>query len=556
MLLLAGASFPGAARAEPIPSTVIAGKGDDGRPVNPPADWPEAAGIWNAKAVRYNPASDRLVFETFREDILGTSELRDAVDPSKTGKAANRLAELVFTAGEEPVGTFEPDHTSVLYIADHDGRNARCIGCETVADGVGGVEIWKIAPSGDGTPSPAVRQIGAKVFARQNKDLAAWHPGGKWITASVEMPSHAGSHFTGHGEIGMFNDIWAISDDGRVWVQLTDWQAGWVHADPVARMPYQAADPLCPTGDQYGTPEMPEPYAAYACSPKGAPPPVNGVMRTTVGQTVGADGRTLIVWGERVGIDTRYPFVGPLQFGRGKLAFTPEGLPAIVDMKNNLTPTPGNPMGEGLWSNPGGRTVIGTAYEPFNFAPDDTRLALASDAFLSHKPGVALDGPLRIEINGVRNYVPTQAFWDLGEWRTDGSSYESLTLYDPAGYAYPDNASPAPMDRLGYFEEPSAYLELGPDAYIAVGSSVNPDFSFPRFQETFFLETWIFGKDAPRKAAKVTDFNAAAHLWTYPTSFDAKRKRLYLVQQAGGKGSDTTKQPTLVRVMDLSGIGD
>ncbi|MCP5432226.1 MAG: hypothetical protein H6923_03040 [Alphaproteobacteria bacterium] len=541
---VAWAAAPAGA-VEPLPSAVLVGVDESGAAINPPADWPAEAGPWNGKAARYNEATDALAFETFRADIRGASRLRATLDPSGTGAASHKFAPLVYEAGPVRPASMESDGTTVLYVSDGEGKGARCIGCADIVDGVDGAQIWKVAPSTDGTPAIPVRLEGARLHANQSKDHPAWTPDGKWLTAAVEMPVHAGIHRIGAGEIGMFTDIYAVSVDGKIWVQLTDWQATWSHADKVSPMPYQSDDPLCPTGRQYATAKRPEPYAGYHCSAAGAPPQTSGVMRPTLARTALANGNVALAWGSRVGLDLRYSWGGVQHLATAELAFAPSGLPAIVHMRNNLAPTPADPDGGGLWANPGGDTLIGAGYEPWDFTFDGTKLAFATDVFLSHKPGVTLD---RLpEIDGK---VYSQIYVDVAERSVDGMSLVDLTLYDPEGYAYPDQKTFAPIAKYGFFEEPTAYVELGPNAYAAIASSASADYDQTRYHKTFFLETWLFGSGSPRSARRITDFNAAAFTWTYPTSFDRRARRLYLTQVPAGQGGGNP--PGKVLAIDLS----
>ena len=107
----------------------------------------------------------------------------------------------------------------------------RCIGCADMVDGLDGVRIFQAELSDADRPNAPLRKTGFTVYANQNKDLAAWYPDGQWLFAGVEMPRHALKHDLGNSEVGMFNDLWAISADGKIWVQLTDFAGTWQFED-------------------------------------------------------------------------------------------------------------------------------------------------------------------------------------------------------------------------------------------------------------------------------------------------------------------------------------
>jgi hypothetical protein len=77
-LIAACSSGGGGGSGTPVPPpssapTILVGTGAAGVAHNAPADWPAQAGNWNARGARYHAASDRLVFETYRDDIRGGS---------------------------------------------------------------------------------------------------------------------------------------------------------------------------------------------------------------------------------------------------------------------------------------------------------------------------------------------------------------------------------------------------------------------------------------------------------------------------------------------------
>jgi len=267
-----------------------------------------------------------------------------------------------FVAGPG-TGAFKPDGTTVLYVSGRNGENPRGIGCRDIVDGQGKMAVYRALLSTSETPNAPQRQARAIVYANQNKDLAAWHPDGQWIFAAVEMNRHALTHDAGNGETGRFNNLWAISADGNIWVQLTDFEATWKYYDPVAPMPYAAYDVLnAPESARYASLWHRHPYVAYSASAKGEPPPASGVFRPTAGNSR-RGGKVPIVWGERVGLHPKYAWGGTLQLATAEIGFV-NGLPALVNYRRNLTPSPQHPDGRNLWSNPGGDAVIGAGYEP------------------------------------------------------------------------------------------------------------------------------------------------------------------------------------------------
>ena len=398
----------------------------DGSVVAAPQDWPAKAGTWNAKGARYHPASRRLVFETFRKDIVGGSIV------AATGEIKAPGVRSYFVAGPG-TGTEIADGTTILYIAGRDGGESYAIGERDCMDGVDGLTMYMAAPSTTGTPQRPLRQRGASMYANRNKDLAAWHPNGKWIIAAVEMPRHALTHDKGNGETGLFNNLWAISADGKIWVQLTRFETTWRYFDPVAMLPYAAADRKNnPVGAWYASKDHTEPYAIFSASAPGEPPPASGIMRPVCGHHE-VNGRTPVVWAERVGLSPGYVWGGTLQLAMADIVFV-DGIPTLVNYRRSLTPTPAAPAGEGLWANRDGNTVIGAGYEAWDISPDDTEILFASDVFFSgsHTAG---NWPY-----GRKTRAWTQAFPDVAAWNWEIPSLENITAYRPGVYTYKDNA--------------------------------------------------------------------------------------------------------------------
>jgi hypothetical protein len=495
--------------------TIIVGTDADGVVHHAPADWPAAAGPWNGRAARFLAAGRKLVFESYRADIRGGSI---AIPLAAAGPPA--LART-FVAGPG-TGTIDATGTTVLYVANADGSDPSCLGCADVRDGENGVRIYRRAPSPTGAVGLAQRRPGAAVYANQNKDVAAWSPDGRWIIASVEMPRHALAHTYGAGEIAMFNDIWAISADGKTWVQLTDFASGWRYVYPSTPLPVPSADRLrCPTGAQYATAAAPHPFDAYACSAPGQPPPTIGVMRPTVSPVAGADGAP-VAWAERVGLDARYTWGGALQLALADLVIA-DGLPALVRYRRNLTPTPAHPDGSDLWSNPGGHQVVGAGYEAWSFSDDGRRLGFASDVFLSTS-----DPGLKPTISPI-----SEAFTDVGIWSLQApAALLDLTAFDPVVYNYRPNGAPGAAGHLGHWEEPSVFVDdAAGRRLVAFGGSadLDPPWDPRRNAATFGLETWLVPEDRSSPAVRLTYFCDPSHrAWAYPTAFDRARQTLFL----------------------------
>ncbi len=397
-----------------------------------------------------------------------------------------------------------------------------------MTDGVDGVAIYKVAPSTTAQPGAVTPQKGATIYANRNKDLAHWVPGCQWLVAGVEMPLHAETHGVGDSEIGMFNDLWVISADGKTWVQLTDYAPTWTYADTVAPMPFECSDPSCPTGCQYGAAA---PFAAYSCSATGKPPPASGTMRPVVsnGQAGGAAGSAKVIWGERVGVTLdmakpKYAWGGVLQLARADLV-TVSGVPGLASYQRNLTPTPAAPAGTDAWANPGGATVIGAGYESWSFSDDDATFYFASDAFLS------TSNP------SVQQHVSTssEAFTDVigWTWSAAAPTLTDLTRYDPVVYAYQPNAGPAPVSSYGHWEEPVVVSRGAASAFFAFASSADlePAWNPAATAATFGLEVWLLRADRSKPAGKLTHFNepaSAPRVLAYPTALNPSDQSLYI----------------------------
>jgi len=502
----------------------VVGIDDCGKVHNQPEDWPADAGIWNGKGARYNPRTRQLVFEVFRKDIVGGSIWPAAGRIRATGITR------VFIAGPE-TGSEDRCGTTVLYISDRDGRNARGIGCSDVCDGKAGCSIHLVKPSSTAEPNAPARLKGTTVYANQNKDLAAWHPNGKWVFAAVEMPRHALTHDVGNGEIGMFNNLWAISSNGRIWVQLTHFEKTWRLYDPVAMTPYASLDIRnCPGGPQYANRTNRHPYCAYFASARGEPPPAAGIMRATVGN-LERGGRTPIVWAERVGLHPKYTWGGVLQLATAEIVFR-EGLPALTNYRRNLTPTPEHPGGTGLWSNPRGKKVIGAGYEPWAFSRDDARILFASDACLPFSGG-----------DHRKSISPwSQAFTDVVSWRwKNRQALWNVTARHPRRYAYRPNGGPRATREYGHWEEPAVYLLSERRAgCVAFASSANllPPWDPMKHRATFGLDVWLTRREVDSPARRLTFFNrhGGPRKLAYPTACDPRDDTLFVTVVPGGRG--------------------
>lgn len=538
----------GDAPSSPPPSsgpTILVGTDASGGAHRQAADWTAAAGSWNAKGARYHPGTDRLVYESFRADIRGGS----IPDASITAAGVTEY----YLAGPA-TGTSHTDGTTVLYIAKGDGSNPSCIGCTDVVDGVGGVAIYKVVPSASASANTLVRQTGATVYANQNKDLATWHPGGGWIVAGVEMPRHALTHAFGNAETGFFNDLWAISADGKTWVQLTDFAATWSYKDGVAMVPYASAQigaNRCPTGRQYANAAAGGafyPFESYSCSNLGAPPPASGVMRPTFANNLSGDvaGSAKLAWAERVGISPAYIWGGTLQIAMADVALQ-NGLPALVNYRRNLTPSPARPDGVGLWSNPGGNAVVGAGYEIWSFTADDSLMLFASDVFLSTS-----DPAVKRAIGPSSQLYPDTIAW---RWRGT-AALTDITAWDANVYPYKDNGGAYPNSKYGHWEE-SAIASLGSGTpFYAFSSSANltPAWNPPASAATMGLETWLVRADRSKPAVKLTHFNepaTAPRTWAYPTAMNPTTRDLYLTVVPDTPGGNPPGAIYVVRVPEL-----
>ena len=493
-LLLATSVRLIAAVADPVP---LIGTDALGISHHPPVGWPNAAGAWNGKAARLCPATRKLVFETFRQDVVGGSFTPAAGTITAAGVTT------YYVAGPG-TGSTSATGTTVLYTCDSDGANPLGIGIQDVVDGVGGVAIYEAAPSPTGTPNALVRRAGATVYANQNKDLAAWTPDGAWIICGIEMPVHALTHDAGNSETGNFNNLWAISADAKTWVQLTHYENTWAYYDPVAIIPYAA---LQSPGDQYSTPGTNEvPFKAYFGSAAGTAPPASGTFRPIVGNRL-VGGRVPLVVGERVGnsAPNTYTWGGPFLLALADVVFI-GGLPALANYRRALAPTPSNPSGIGGWANPGGNAVIGAGYEPWGFSADDAEILFASDVFLQ---STSLTTAVRQKLPGYSDVVA----W---AWQSP-QALTNLTART-ANYAYVPNG----VNTYGYWEEPAVYATINGAPFVALGSSAD--------LSAFGLDLWLAPRDLATATRRITTLNrSGSGQWlAYPTAFDATQRTLYL----------------------------
>jgi hypothetical protein len=530
----AGGGDSGAPDAGPL--TLILGTDPLGVPHHAPAGWPTNAGSWNAVNAIYSPAARKIVFHVYRADIQGGS--LDAGIITAVGVTEYYLA-------GPGTGTHDDAGTTELYIADPDGSNASCLTCDDVVDGQGEVAIYRVMPSSTSTPNAFSHDAGFTVYRNQNKDLATWSPDGKWLIAGVEMPRHALTHALGTSEIGFYNDLWAISVDGRTWVQLTDFASTWTSLDPVAATPYACADPACGAKCQYrGAGQVTSPYEAYACSDAGAPPPSMGTMRPTMTHGLSGDlqGTAKLIWAERVGASRAYTWGGVLQLAKADVVFGGTG-PALVNYERNLTPTETAPQGEGLWSNPGFNTEIGAGYEPWDFSADDALLGVATDAFHSTSSAAVT----------YATSAFSEAFTDSTAWgwRDSGPSLSDTTRYDAIAYAYADNAGAYPLSKYGHWEEPTVFSASGaavPFVAFASSADLSPAWNPSGTGATFGLETWVMRGDRSRPAIQLTQLNQpGAHVLVYPTSTGPSTDMLYLSVVPSVPG--TTNLPGAVYVL-------
>lgn len=395
----------------------------------------------------------------------------------------------------------------------------------------------------------------------QNKDNVAWYPSGDWLTAAVELPVHAGFHAISSGGQGYFTDIWAIyvrpndPNFGKIWVQLTDWTCGWKESgfyDNIAMMPYDASEKLCLPGTQYAQTPTDIPFAYYHCSAADVPPPISGVMRPTISGSLLADENAFIAWGSKVGMNSK-PLIsgGPILLLTGEIKLTDAGirgvgvkLPTLVNVKGPLGPTRAHPDGIDTYKGkqfPGKLDAVGQLYEPWDVSPDNKRLLIAGDVFLSGNPGPRKVSP--------QSFV----FMDVFEYFIDGSRIVDLTGYNPAiGYGYAPNAWPAPVNTWGYWEEASVYVTWKGRHYVAFCSSAGT----PKLK-TVGLDTWLLDLDHP-KVKQITASNdpdaAESKRLLYPNGFDAREGILYLsdvpVRARDSQGTDRAP-PAWQRAMKL-----
>ena len=565
-LLCLGHPAQAGIETDAVATEVIVGMDEEGDPINPPTapTWVVGTmGPWNGKAARYNEARDLLAFETVREDIRGASFLRAEKTDDTSRQSDNPLSYFIFDASIDPetdqttlkslfpffeeggdpenVETYGNAPTSVIFITDKDGDNGLCIGCWDVVatNTAGGVRILKADPK-SGTSATGtdftVMPTGTTIYARQNKDLAAWHPEGDWIIAAVEMPVHAGLHRAGTGEIGMFTNIYAIYVGtqteagqplfGKIWVQLTDWVSTWGSLyDNVSIIPYDSIDRLpgdsmdsppgdgidnqCPMGAQYAETDTQYPFAYFHCSEEDQRPPTSGVMRPTVspGIVAGTSHQARIAWGARVGIASTVddedpetcdavvaglPGGGVQLLGMGRVDLYnlnkttsptyPSSLPDVPiilyynDALGPFGPTEAHPDGLYTWAGiqySDPPPQVGQWYEPFAFTFDNEKVLFASDSFLTYRTGAAYPPT---DVNKATFY-----YMDVLERNYLGTTIRSITDYDSSSgaYDYLPNSSDlgAPYYTItqpwGYWEEPVTPVQWDGEDYYAIGSNAN-----------------------------------------------------------------------------------
>jgi len=543
----------GAARADNLPMTVIIGMDEAGRPIHPPSDSPASSWTrdrpWNGRSLRYNAVTRRLAFEIFDTSIKAGERPRSDFDQGDTSRlAAVPITSIVYHAATAAHDPLYRDKTKELYISEADGTGAVCISGHTLVDGQDGVMIFS-APYANGTRRFR-REMGKVIYDVQNKDHASWYPNGDWIAAAVEMPVHPGQHGLAAAGTGSFTDLWAVYGRqgdprfGKIWVQLTDWARGWKETglyDPIAMAPYNASQKQCPAGTQYATSSTEVPFGYFHGSPLGQPPPVSGVMRITVSESLQPDGNALIAWGAKVGFlrpsGASVVFLGRAEFHLSEAGI--EGvdlkLPSLVDVQCPLAPTPAHPDGVGTYRGrqfPGGLGTVGQLYEPWAFSPDNQHLLIASDVFASGRPGPGKTSP------------DTFYFMDVMEYATDGSGLKDLTAYNPAiGYGYPLNDRPPPMNTWGFWEEASTYITWRGHHYMAFCSNAG----FPH--KDIGLDTWLLDLDHP-KIRQITATNdprtTRATDVVYPTSWDGRDGLLFVTRQNAHyyQDNDKKKDPT------------
>jgi len=219
--------------------------------------------ITQGNSASYSPAADRIVFSRYDLSIKGA--------PSIDGKTA-------------ATGTFE------LWTADPDGAGERCISCFDIAGG----------------PKRG-----------QHKGAPDWHPSGRWIVASVEMPQHQDTHDRTTPGRGAFMDLWVVSANGKQWYQLTH-------------------------------------YASAASGPRFENAPTGALMP----HFSHSGGK--LAWAEMIGADADHPY-GIWQLAIADFTFGPHG----AELKNKQVFRPG--------------LKDATFFEPWSFSPDDATMLVASD---------------------------------------------------------------------------------------------------------------------------------------------------------------------------------
>ncbi len=485
--------------------TLLVGTDGAGKAHNPPAGWDAARmGAWNGKNAAYDPATRRIAFHVQRSDIVGASVALGS-------PAATPGVTEAFTAG--PGASLDPSSTTELYLADADGSDPRCLGCEDVVDGDGDVRIYRVLPSQTGAAGSVERQKGAKIFANRSKQLPTFYPGGAWIIVGIEMARHAGTHAKAGAETAFFDDLWAVSADGATWVELTDFASTWSRSDAGGALPISCAlgVSLCPGGCQYAAgAAVTAPFDIYWCSDAGAPPPASGAVRPTLSHEL-HDGAAYLTWGEQVGQSGSYTWGASWQLATAHVVMT-EGspsVPALVDYHRNLTPTPAHPDSTDgsashrpLWSNPGGDANIGAGYEPWSFRADDLAINLATDAFFStSSPSV------------THACAPwSEVFVDATSWPflSLGEPFVDYTEYSAKTYPYEDNgAATAPLEDYGHWEEPILSSLAGAPEVVLFSSSADlpTPWNPSAFDATFGLEIWRLPKGSA--AERLTEFNGA-----------------------------------------------
>ncbi len=85
-LTACGKSSGGSGGGPESGTQAILGVNTSGVVRNTPASCPQAAGNWNAKAARYNPATQKLVFEVYRTDIVGGSIVPAPTNPTTSSQ--------------------------------------------------------------------------------------------------------------------------------------------------------------------------------------------------------------------------------------------------------------------------------------------------------------------------------------------------------------------------------------------------------------------------------------------------------------------------------------